>query len=43
MVEETFTRDDNGRQQEYTIQVFSLQVQHVKCIAKHIENELYIA
>jgi hypothetical protein len=34
---------DNGRQQQYTIQVFSLQGQHVKCTAKHIENELYVA
>jgi hypothetical protein len=34
---------DNGRQQQYTIQVFSLQKQHVKCIAKDIENELYVA
>jgi hypothetical protein len=36
-------RVDNGRQQQYTIQVFSLQRQHVKCTAKHIENGLYVA
>jgi hypothetical protein len=29
---------DDGRQQLYTIQVFSLQRQHVKCAAKHIEK-----
>jgi hypothetical protein len=34
---------DNGRQRQYTIQVFSLQGQHIKCTAKHIENELYVA
>ena len=34
---------DNGRQQQYTIQVFSLLWQHVKCAAKHIDNELYVA
>jgi hypothetical protein len=29
---------DDGKQQQYTIQVFSLQRQHVKCAAKHIEK-----
>ena len=31
---------DNGRQQQYTIRMFSLLWQHVKCAAKHIDNEL---
>ena len=34
---------DNGRQQQYTIRMFSLLWQHVKCAAKHIDNELYVA
>ena len=34
---------DNGRQQQYTIQVSSLLWQYVKCATKHIDNELYVA
>ena len=34
---------DNGRQQQYTIRMFSLLWQHVKCAAKHIDNGLYVA
>ena len=34
---------DNGRQQQYTIQMFSLLWQYVKCAAKHIDNGLYVA
>ena len=34
---------DNGRQQHYTIRMFSLLWQHVKCAAKHIDNDLYVA
>ena len=34
---------DNGRQQQYTIPMFSLLWQHVKCTAKHIDNGLYVA
>jgi hypothetical protein len=34
---------DNGRQQQYTTHVFSLQGQHVKLTSKQIENELYVA
>ena len=34
---------DNGRQHQYTIRVFSLLWQHVKCAAKHFDGELYVA
>ena len=34
---------NNGRQQQYTIWMFSLLWQHIKCAAKHIDNELYVA
>ena len=34
---------DNGRQQQYTIRMFSLLLQHVKCAAKYIDNVLYVA
>ena len=29
---------DNGRQQQYAIQVISLLCQHIKCAAKHIDG-----
>ena len=34
---------DNGRQQQYTIRMFSLLLQHVKCAAKYIDNGLCVA
>ena len=34
---------DSGRQHQYTIRMFSLLWQHVKCAAKHIDNGLYVA
>ena len=34
---------DNGRQQQYTIRMFSLLWQHVKCAAKYFDGELYVA
>ena len=33
---------DNGRQQQYTIRMFSLLWQHVKCAVKHFDGELYM-
>ena len=43
MIEEPLPGIDNGRQQQYTNKVFSLLWQHVKCAAKHIDNEFYVA
>ena len=43
MIEEPLPGIDNGRQQQYTIRMFSLLWQHVKCAAKHYDGELYVA